>query len=411
MVEPDPISENSKVDIVIFGGGIAGLWLLNLLCNRGFNVILLEATSLGSGQSVASQGIIHGGLKYALSGTLTGAASAIAEMPSRWRSCLDGKGDVNLTGCRLLSEHYYMWSGDGIRSRLKTFFGSKSLRGNIDALTETQYPPFFNSSSKPGSLYQLSDFVVDTTSLIEILSSPHKDRIFQVERSSVEFLFDREANADRIKISSSGISQVIEPQRFLFTAGEGNLELMQKAGLTSPQMQVRPLNMVVVRNSTLPLVYVHCIGDRFSLTPVLTLTSHKCEDGEVAWYLGGELAESGVGENNRQQIQAAKNLLTKLFPWVNLADSRWNCLDINRAEGKAIDQHRPDSVFMQIESRIIVAWPTKLTLSPALAEKVLSSLKTQGVTPEYCHLPEFLCKLFPTPAVAKPPWESLFEST
>ena len=50
-------------DIVIFGGGIAGLWLLNRLQQQGLDVILLESAGLGGGQSLASQGIIHGGLK------------------------------------------------------------------------------------------------------------------------------------------------------------------------------------------------------------------------------------------------------------------------------------------------------------------------------------------------------------
>jgi len=411
MTEPDSISANSKVDIVIFGGGIAGLWLLNRLYNKGFNVILLEANSLGKGQSTASQGIIHGGLKYALNGSITSAANAIAKMPAYWRSCLDGKGDVNLTNCKLLSEHYYMWSDGGLRSRLKTFFGSKSLRGKIETLAESQYPSFFRSSTKAGSLYQLSDFVVDTASLLETLSSPVHDRIFQVEPASIEFLFDSENNVDRLAVSYPGGCHIIEPQRLFFTAGEGNLELIRKAGLSSPQMQIRPLNMVAVRSKTLPMIYVHCIGDNFALTPILTLTSHKCENGEVAWYLGGELAEAGVEKNKDQQIKEAKDLLTTLFPWVNLEDSRWNCLSINRAEGKAADQYRPDSAFMHAESRIIVAWPTKFTLSPALAEQVLISLESQGVAPEAGHVPEFLSKLFPTPTIAKPPWESLFEST
>ncbi|MDF1622160.1 MAG: FAD-dependent oxidoreductase, partial [Pseudohongiella nitratireducens] len=56
--------------ITIVGGGIAGLWLLNRLCLAGYDAILLDKGGLGSGQTLASQGIIHGGLKYALNGIL-----------------------------------------------------------------------------------------------------------------------------------------------------------------------------------------------------------------------------------------------------------------------------------------------------------------------------------------------------
>ncbi|HCC44093.1 MAG TPA: FAD-binding oxidoreductase, partial [Gammaproteobacteria bacterium] len=53
-----------KIDIAILGGGIAGLWLLNLLVSRGYSVVLLEKEALGAGQTIASQGMIHGGVKY-----------------------------------------------------------------------------------------------------------------------------------------------------------------------------------------------------------------------------------------------------------------------------------------------------------------------------------------------------------
>ena len=97
-----------STDIVIFGGGIAGLWLLNSLREAGYQAILFERHTIGGGQTLASQGIIHGGLKYALQGSLTGAAQAIAAMPERWRQCLAGEGDMDLRGTRVLCEHYYM---------------------------------------------------------------------------------------------------------------------------------------------------------------------------------------------------------------------------------------------------------------------------------------------------------------
>src|SRR3989338_3237970 len=115
------MTRSFSTDIVIIGGGIAGLWLLNRLRQQGFDAIVLEKSALGSGQTIASQGIIHGGLKYALSGVLSPASSAIAAMPEHWRRCLRGEGDVDLRGCRVLGPHYFMWSGGGYRSRLKTF--------------------------------------------------------------------------------------------------------------------------------------------------------------------------------------------------------------------------------------------------------------------------------------------------
>ena len=65
-----------QFDAIILGGGIAGLWLLSLLRNQGYEAILLEKEGLGSGQTFASQGMIHGGIKYSLAGAMTGASES-----------------------------------------------------------------------------------------------------------------------------------------------------------------------------------------------------------------------------------------------------------------------------------------------------------------------------------------------
>ncbi len=187
-------------DIVILGGGIAGLWLMNRLQQEGFDAVLLEKSTLGGGQTIASQGIVHGGLKYALNGALSPASSAIAEMPDHWRRCLQGEGDVDLRGCKVLAPHYYMWSGGGYRSRLKSFLGSKALRGRIDTLNSSAYPEFFQNQKIAGALYQLTDFVVDTPSLIEHLAAPHRDRIFQVDLAKMSLPTNPEGGLECIQL-------------------------------------------------------------------------------------------------------------------------------------------------------------------------------------------------------------------
>jgi len=61
---PSIKQHSMSCDVAIIGGGIAGLWLLNRLMNSGYNAILFESKALGSDQTVASQGMIHGGIKY-----------------------------------------------------------------------------------------------------------------------------------------------------------------------------------------------------------------------------------------------------------------------------------------------------------------------------------------------------------
>ena len=53
-------------DILILGGGIAGLWPHHRLNDLGYKALLIEKNSLGGAQTLSSQGIIHGGTKYSL---------------------------------------------------------------------------------------------------------------------------------------------------------------------------------------------------------------------------------------------------------------------------------------------------------------------------------------------------------
>jgi len=104
------------VDVLILGGGIAGLWLLADLRAQGVNA-LLATDELGKGQTIASQGIIHGGTKYALTGKVTGATLAIGDMPRLWRAALQGEGTVDLSKVNVLTESQLLWTSGGIGSR------------------------------------------------------------------------------------------------------------------------------------------------------------------------------------------------------------------------------------------------------------------------------------------------------
>ena len=150
--------------MAIVGGGIAGTWLLRLLSQQGYNTILLERNELGCGQTLASQGMIHGGLKYALTGLLSNESEAIAEMPFRWRNCLHSKeGEIDLRGTKILSNNYYMYSESKI-GKLASFFASKGLRGRIEKVAHDDKPEVFNQFK--GLLYKLNDLVLNTESLL-----------------------------------------------------------------------------------------------------------------------------------------------------------------------------------------------------------------------------------------------------
>ena len=405
------MTQELHTDIVILGGGIAGLWLLNRVRQQGFDAVLLEKHALGGGQTIASQGIIHGGLKYALSGVLSPASSAIAAMPERWRQCLRGEADVDLRECRLLAPHYFMWSSGGVRSRLKSFLGSKALRGRIDALSPSRYPEFLRDQSLSGTLYQLTDFVVDTPSLLQTLAAPHKDRIFRTGDTPVQLQANEDGSVARLNLQTDEGQISLKAHRYLLCAGEGNGPLLQQMQIAQPAMQTRPLHMLAMHTAHPHPVFLHCIGDSFGMTPLLTITSHPKPDGTWVWYLGGEIAESGMQRSEDEQIAVGKRELKRLFPWVDVDTARWCGFHINRAEPRLPNLQRPDTAYLHSQQNLMLCWPTKLTLSPELGDAVMSALQKQGIAPRIPapgqNAAQQLSKYFPAPEVSAPRWEGL----
>lgn len=405
------MTQELNTDIVIIGGGIAGLWLLNCLRQQGFDVVLLEHNALGGGQTLASQGIIHGGLKYALGGVLSPASSAIAAMPDRWRQCLGGQGDIDLSDTQVLAPHYFMWSSGGYRSRLKTFLGSKALRGRIDALSPAGYPEFLRDQTLSGTLYKLTDFVVDTPSLVRNLAQPHGDRLFQVSKEQLRIQCTADGAIARLQLHTDDGPVHLSAERYVLCAGEGNGELLAQMGITHPAMQTRPLHMLALKTEHPHPVFVHCIGDSFGMTPRMTITSHPSQDGGWVWYIGGEIAESGVDRSASQQIAEGRAQLQEMFPWIDYDNAQWTSFFINRAEPKLANLQRPDTAYLHATGNTLVTWPTKLTLTPELGESVLATLKQHAITASSeSNDTATLTKLrqyFAAPAFAKPRWETL----
>ncbi|WP_313665332.1 NAD(P)/FAD-dependent oxidoreductase [Stutzerimonas kunmingensis] len=387
--------ESLSTDVLIVGGGVAGLWLNARLRRQGFATLLVDKGTLGGGQSVKSQGIIHGGTKYALSGALTGASEAIADMPRRWREALAGKGELDLSGVRLLSDAHYLWSPGTLAGNLTSFFASKAVRSRVGQVKGDELPPALQHPKFKGKVYRLSELVLDVPSLIARLAELAGDSLLAGQQ--VEPLLDGD---ELVGLRVDG--REIRAQRIVFSAGGGTAELLASLGLQQPAMQRRPLHMVIVKAPTLKPLYAHCLGG--GTKPRITVTSHPTADGEWVWYLGGDLAEAdGVARDEAAQIAVAKKELAELVPWIDLSSAQWATLRIDRAEPAQSALARPDNAFLAEQGRLLVGWPTKLALSPDFSDRVEAALARDGIRPaNHPALPQL-----PRPPLTGPFWEGL----
>lgn len=377
---PRATNHADGVDVVVFGGGVAGLWLINRLVAEGYNAILLEANALGAGQTRYAQGIIHGGTKYALTGTISAAADAVAAMPAIWRASLHGEGDIDLMRTRILTENQLMWSTTSLTSRMAGFFASKLMRSRTDPISEPERPELFRHPDFHGQVYRLEEPVLDTASMTRALAAAVSERLLKIDWPDGVTL-QRDENGYQIRLIRDGEALEIHTRAIVLTAGRGNEELLNALGQEKPKMQLRPLQMVMVRGDSLSRdIYAHCLGA--SPNPRITISSHEDRNGQIVWYLGGDLAEEGVNRTPDEQIAAAQSELAKLLPWLDQGGLAWSTVTIERAEPRQGSGKRPDGAFAEYHRGVITAWPTKLALAPKLTEQVFSLLREADILPD-----------------------------
>lgn len=389
-----------QLDAVIFGGGVAGMWLLDELVREGRRVVLLESGDLGRGQTVAAQGILHGGLKYTLQGLLTRSAANIREMPLVWRECLAGTRQPNLAGTRIRSEHCYLWRTDSVASRVGMIGARFGLQVAPESLSTDERPAVLRNC--PGTVAKLAEQVICPRSLLQLLAKRHCERIIQIDgRQGLEFDVASPGNIRAITLNSAATRESLrlEPRTAVFTAGAGNAELRSRAGLPNDGvMQRRPLHMVLVQGD-LPILNGHCVDG--AKTRVTITADRAC--GGVVWQLGGQIAEDGVNMDEQTLIAAAHAELTAVLPGVDLSRTQWTTYRVDRAEGLTSTGKRPDDSRIMCDGNTITAWPTKLVLAPQLAERIVAEVRRR---PAVGDAKESLPTQWPRPQVAPLPWES-----
>lgn len=390
-------------DIAILGGGIAGLFLFHGLSRRGYHCTLLDPSPLGNGQTVHSQGIIHGGMKYALNGVLNAEAEAIRGMPARWKTLVQGTDDFDLSKITVLSEHQWMWSSKGLGTKLATFFASKALRGAIYPIKPPSYPDFFQTPEFSGKVYEMADWVLDVPSLVNTLNAPFAGNSYQMhngDSGQINKTDDGQIASITLQ-SNDGQAFDLKAQHYFFTSGQGNEQWLDQLQWPSVAAQRRPLHMVMLKAKQLPPLFAHGIG--MSNKPTATITTHPHPDGSSVWYIGGNVAEQGLDRSEGQQIDAAQSQLHDLFPWFQVEQPTWGTLRIDRAEPKQSALTKPDAAVTHTQGNATIAWPTKLALAPNAYDQIMESGCLEAIQPTHDHAP---LPLNPN-TVARPTWEQL----
>ena len=236
-------------------------------------------------------------------------------------------------------------------------------------------------------------------SVIAALAAPVSGHIVQLDAAKFAMSTATGGGTQFTVPSLDGL--ILQPARVIVAAGDGFPVLAETMGLARPTMQLRPLHMVVAEHGSGLKLFGHCIGA--SSVPLVSITTHPTTDGRQVWYMGGGLAETGVARDPAAQIAAARATIAELLPWVDLGEVRLDTLRIDRAEPATDMKARPDTGYAEAVGDVIVAWPTKLTLAPDLAE---THPESAAAAARRCDRISARLAALPRPPVARPFWES-----
>jgi hypothetical protein len=266
----------------------------------------------------------------------------------------------------------------------------------VRRLDRSEYPAAFASPDFRGVVYELDELVIDTPSLLNHLAQAQRGQTISGMVGAEHLQLRNDGSLASIRLPDCEVTA----ERFVLTAGAGNEALLKALAIHEPATQRRPLHQLMVRRAGLPPLFGHCVSPPTGNEPRLTVTTHTDLSGERVWYVGGRIATDGVTRTDAEQARHAQTELSACLPWLDLTDAQFESLHVDRAEPQQDGGRRPDAAFVAATGNVLACWPTKLTLTPDLGDKVIAALNHAPSHRAAADIPDRLTHV----SVAVPPW-------
>ena len=366
-------------DVLIIGGGVFGLWLLNELHQRKYLALLLERRELGGEQTCHSHVYLHEGHLY---------REAQKKLSAQLR-------EVHVLWDAWLTAHAVE------RGFEPSCFGFKSAAA-ADArvalwsqlgLPATETPaPAALTGGKIMRTFRTGGRCLTGESLVEHLRRDVDDLITRVDEIEAITVTLPPAGAEVTEVRAMVQDEplLFRPRALVIAAGAGNQALLDLAaggrrplaGVVREAQQLRLAHMLIVRGAADDLEPMTGI---FPDAGGLFLVSRVMGD-EVIWLVSDNrspplsFAEEWLAHDTRRWLPRVLLELREIAPSQFAADKlcrlRWGAYDAPKAErrvtGTLPDQEQIEQFHIK---NLWAVWPTKLTLAPKASRAVTSQIR------------------------------------
>lgn len=310
-------------------------------------------------------------------------------MPNIWKEALNGKGQVDLSQAKTNANSQHLLIPSGVFGNVTKILTERAFGENVHTIKQEEWPDGIKNSGFNGSLIFMDEPVLDIPSVISALAMPYQNSIRKISYAKSKKPFEFLKN------------QNIEAKQIIFTTATDNHDIATQMkdddGLNT---QKRPLLQGMLKNAPFPL-WGHLVGKTDK--PVASITTHKDQNNNLIWYIGGSVAERSTQAPPTQTYNATIKAIKSYLPNVTTNKMEWDVLPINRIEGQSKTQHwLPDTPTIHDTKNALYCWPTKLTFAPMLAQMIVKKLEEKNITPSHI---ENDYTVLPPVEYAKTPWD------
>ena len=382
-------TEPIALDVLIIGGGIMGLWLLNELGQAHYSVVLLERGALGGGQTCHSHVYLHRGHLY--------REVALAS---------------RLQGVQALWDRWFQNHVPPPFGLPPSYFGFRNLADAQQVAQSWDHPALtltYQSTSVPAALQagglkvvlESPEICLEGEWLVHELSQSVQPFISQIEETRDILVNSTTRTVEEVRVTMpQGRSLTFRPKALVLAAGEGNqtlLDLLSRGHEPLRQrvrdaQQIRRSHMLVVKdvqgNVLEPLVGI------FPSFLGLFIVS-RISNGATVWLISDYRGPRLSSDEDRAKYTAQWWLPEVVAALRELAPPyfqqqpdrlQWGIYEAPKAEGgveRNVPYHGLPHQGLPHEERIEqfglqnvwTVWPTKLTLAPQASAEVLRHLQ------------------------------------